>query len=187
MLRYLQRLTTGCCDRRARPGQLVCASDEDADFGRCDPVRTCLPHEFCDVGDLLRLVLYNSDRGRRTIEDGHRAGAIIAQAVDIPNDGRDQTVRDLPDLMRGAIIDLERRRPAADVDAEPLPREGLLKDALSEIAGEEQRVRPLGRNRREEAQLGDAEVLRLVDDNVGERLVAPVGEIGSNQRRAAAR
>jgi hypothetical protein len=52
---------------------------------------------------------------------------------------------------------------AADVDAERLPGERLLEDALAEVAGEEQAVGS-GAQRGEEAQLGDADVLRLVDD-----------------------
>jgi hypothetical protein len=37
-----------------------------------------------------------------------------------------------------------------------------LKDSLPEIAGEEEGVRPMRAKRREESQMGDADVLRLI-------------------------
>jgi hypothetical protein len=77
-------------------------------------------------------------------------------------------------MVRGAVVDLERGRAAADVDAKALPRERLLEDALAEIAGEEQRVRPVGRYRRQKPQLRHPEILRLVDHDMGKRLRRPV-------------
>jgi hypothetical protein len=49
--------------------------------------------------------------------------------------------------------------------------EWLLEDALSQIAGEKERIRRGGRDGRKEAQLRHTEVLRLVDDNVVERFL----------------
>jgi hypothetical protein len=49
---------------------------------------------------------------------------------------------------------------SADIDAERLPGERLLKDALPEIAGEEERVGTTGAERREKAQFGDPDILR---------------------------
>ena len=57
----------------------------------------------------------------------------------------------------------------------------MAEDALAEIAGEEQPVGPVARERREESQLGDAEVLRLVDHRVGERSLLGFGQVGSKR------
>ena len=56
----------------------------------------------------------------------------------------------------------------------------MLKDALAHVAGQKQRVRAGGRQRRKEAQFGGGEVLRLIEDDVVEGLVRlacePIGE-----------
>jgi hypothetical protein len=44
------------------------------------------------------------------------------------------------DLMGGTIIDTQGARPAPDIDAEGLPREGLLEDALAQVAGKEKGI-----------------------------------------------
>ena len=43
---------------------------------------------------------------------------------------------------------------STDIDAERLPRKGLLKDPLAEVTGKEKRVQPVGGERREKPQLG---------------------------------
>jgi hypothetical protein len=49
--------------------------------------------------------------------------------------------------VRGPVVDAQRIGPAAHIDAERPPRERLLEDPLSEIAGEEQAIRPVGGER----------------------------------------
>lgn len=68
-----------------------------------------------------------------------------------------------PDLMRSAVVDAQRRRASTNIDAEGLPREGLLEDALSEIAREEEAVRTTGRQLLQEAGFGDAKILAFID------------------------
>ena len=65
--------------------------------------------------------------------------------------------------MRGPVVHLQDARAAADVDAEGPPGEGLAEDALADVAGEEE-AGASGGERGEEAELGDAQVLGLVDD-----------------------
>ena len=99
---------------------------------------------------------------------------VLAVAVHVGHLRAEQAVGLLADLVRRAVVDAQGARAAADVHAERLPRERLLEDALAEVAGEEQRVGPSAAERGEEAQLRDAEVLRLVHDREveGRRLAA---------------
>jgi hypothetical protein len=73
--------------------------------------------------------------------------------------------------MRHAVIHLQRLRASADIHAEPEPRERLLKDPLAEIAREEQRIVTRGRDRRQQPQLGYPHVLRLIHNDMAERLL----------------
>ena len=89
--------------------------------------------------------------------------AVLLVAVDVRHYGPQQPVGLAADLVGGPVVDAQRARATADVDAERLPRERLLEDALPEVAGEEQRVGPAAAKGGEEPQLRHAEVLRLVD------------------------
>jgi hypothetical protein len=75
-------------------------------------------------------------------------------------------------------------RPAADVDAERPPREGLLEDSLAEVTGEEEAVGTPLSERGEEPQVSHAHVLRLVHYNVVVRSLGScpeqVGELGEH-------
>ena len=83
-----------------------------------------------------------------------------------------QAIGGLADLIRGAV------------DAERLPGERLL--LLAEVAGEEQRVWRSRRDRCEEAQLGHAEILHLVDHDEVERLLGLSGIVLGDKRARGA-
>ena len=51
----------------------------------------------------------------------------------------------------------------------------MLENSLADVAGEEQRVRPVGRYRSEKSQFGYAEILSLIDDDMIERLGRALG------------
>src|SRR5438132_8321887 len=68
------------------------------------------------------------------------------------------------DLVRRAVVDAQRVGPAANIDTERFPGEWLLKDPLTEIAGQEQPIGARGSDGGQKAQFGDADILRLVDD-----------------------
>src|SRR6516225_8658565 len=104
------------------------------------------------------------DRWGWAVEDGHGTAAVLGIAVDIRDRGWQQPVGLRANLVRRAVVDAERMRSAADINAEREPRERLLKDALSEIAGKEQAVRAVRSERREEPQFGDLDILRLIDN-----------------------
>jgi len=76
------------------------------------------------------------------------------------------------DLVRSAVVDPRGIGPAANIDAERPPRERLLEDPLAEIAGNEQTIGTIGGQRGQETQFGDADILRLVDDDEIERGLA---------------
>jgi hypothetical protein len=67
------------------------------------------------------------------------------------------------DLVRCAVIDAQRERAVADIEAERLPGEWLLKDALAKIPGEEKAVAAPCCHGGEEPRLGHTQILRLVD------------------------
>ncbi|HKH28290.1 MAG TPA: hypothetical protein VKA61_08135 [Sphingomicrobium sp.] len=71
-----------------------------------------------------------------------------------------------PDLVRRSIVDPQRRRAATHVEAKRLPREGLLKDVLSDIAREKEAISLCSSEGGEEAGFCDAEILRFVKDGV---------------------
>ena len=73
-------------------------------------------------------------------------------------------------------------RPPPHVDAQRPPRERGLEDALSEVAGEEQAVRPTPAEGGEQAQFGDADVLGLVDDAEVERRMRRLGNLRGQPR-----
>jgi hypothetical protein len=75
-----------------------------------------------------------------------------------------------------AISGPKSPRTAADIDSQTLPGEGLLEDALPDVAGEEERIRTLSTHRRNEAQLGDAQVLGLIHDREVERRALSCGD-----------
>src|SRR6516162_4059128 len=104
------------------------------------------------------------DRRGWAVEDGHGTAAVLGIAVDIRDRGWQQPVGLRADLVRGAVVDAERVRSAADVNAEREPRERLLKDPLTQVAGKEQAVRAGANERREKPQFGDRDVLRLIDN-----------------------
>ena len=113
------------------------------------------------------------------VEHGHRAAPILLVPVNILHDLGQKAVGRLPDLVRGSVVDLEGARTAANIDAKRLPRERLLKDALAEVAREEQRIGAVRCDRGEHPQFRHAKVLRFVDHGVGERLV---GALPQNAR-----
>lgn len=76
------------------------------------------------------------------------------------------------DLVRGAIVDSQRKGSSANIEAKCFPRKGLLKYALAEIACEEKAVAACGCEGGEEPSLCHTQVLRLVDysEVVGARI-----------------
>ena len=65
----------------------------------------------------------------------------------------------------------------AHLDAERPPRERCLKNALSEIASEEQSVRAVGSQRRQEPKFGDPDILCLINDDEIEWRFAALGQV----------
>ncbi len=108
-------------------------------------------------------------------------------AIDIGDFRPQQSVRLHPDLVGGAVIDMQRARAAADIDAERLPGKGLLEDALAQVAGEEQAVGALAAQRGEKAQLRDADILRFIDHDVFEGRMLPLPDSPARRLNMPAR
>jgi hypothetical protein len=66
--------------------------------------------------------------------------------------------------VRGSVIDAQGGRPPTHLDAEGFPGEGLLEDTLAEVAGEKKSIGAAGAESGQEAQLLDANILRLIDN-----------------------
>jgi hypothetical protein len=71
-----------------------------------------------------------------------------------------------------AVADLEVCGPAAHVDAERSPRKWMLEDPLPDVSSKEQPVTSLRRDCRKEGELGGAKVLRFINHDMVERLLA---------------
>ena len=110
------------------------------------------------------------DLGRRTVEDRDDPAPLVLQPIGVAQDRRQQLIGGAANLLRGAVADLERVRAAAHVDAEARPRKGMLKNALSHVARQEQAIRLCRRQGRKEPQFGGREVLGFVNDDMVERL-----------------
>jgi len=109
---------------------------------------------------------------------------LLDEPVDVGHLGRQQAIRAFPDLMRGSVIDAQRERSAAQIDAHGLPGEGLLENPLPQIAGEEEPVRPAPRQSRDQACLGNTQVLAFVDHHVVERpSLVPAEDLGEATQR----
>ena len=67
-------------------------------------------------------------------------------------------------LVGGAVINAQGARTPPYIDAQGLPREGLLEDALPEVAGEKESVWPTCPQGGKEPDMGDADILRFVHD-----------------------
>ena len=110
--------------------------------------------------------------GRRTIEDRDDAATLVLQPIGVAQHRGQQLVGGAPDLLRGAVADLERVRPAPHIDAQARPREGMLENALPNVARQEQAIRLRRRQGREKPKLRGRKILRFIDDDVVERLVS---------------
>lgn len=78
------------------------------------------------------------------VEDRDSALAGFCIAINICEFRGEEAVCRGADLVGSAVVDAEGGGAATDVDAEGLPGEGRLKDALAEIASEEEAVEGLG-------------------------------------------
>ena len=144
--------------------QLRRGSNEDADLVRQHACLCAFGNPVANRLDFLVLAPERLNCRRRTVENGNRIAAVLAVAIHVGHDGAEQAIRLRADLVRGAIVDAQSARAAANIDAERLPRERLLEDALAEVAGKEQRIGTAAAQRGQEPQVGDADILRLVHD-----------------------
>ncbi|MNV64063.1 hypothetical protein D3C71_1566900 [compost metagenome] len=120
-----------------------------------------------------------ADGRLRPIEHGNRALAAFDVSVHIGYLGAEQTIGLRANLVRCAVIDIERARSTTYINTQMFPRERRLEDALAEVAGEEECIGAVAGNRCEEAQLLHADILRLVHRDVIEyRMLALEHDFG---------
>jgi hypothetical protein len=131
----------------------------------CDPCTNRL--------GLLFRVVESLDRRGRAVEYGHGATAIFRVAIDIGQSGRQQPIGLDSDLLRGSVVDPQGIGPTTNIDAERPPGKRLLKNPLTEVTGKEQTVGAVPGERCEEPQLGDPDILSLVDNHEVKRRFVP--------------
>ena len=158
------------------PPQLFLGAHENADLGGLIALHEPTPDPFSNTVDLVLRAVDDMNLRVRAVEHRDRPRPTLLVAVDIGDSAGQQPVGVGADLVGRAVVDPEGVRAAAQVDAERLPGEGLEKDALAEVAGEEKAVGSPGGLAREKAQLGDADVLGLVDDDEVEGRLRAFGE-----------
>ena len=161
--RILKRTPAAFTAARARSS---CAArpDKHAEFVRHHARFRAFGNPIADKRRFLALALERANLGRRAVENGNRIAPILAVAIHVGHDRAQKAVRLRADLMGSAIIDAQGARASADIDAQSLPRERLLEDALPEIAGEKERVGATSPQGGKEPDMGDADILRLVHD-----------------------
>src|SRR5262249_31200489 len=102
----------------------------------------------------------------------HRASPFLSISVHVDNRWIEEQVRLGSNLVGCSVVDSEVPRPAADIDSQGLPREGMLEDPLAQITREEQCVGSTGPEGREHPKLSHADVLGLVNYNEIERALS---------------
>ena len=107
----------------------------------------------------------------RAVEHGDRIAPVLAVAIHVGHDRAEQTIRLRTDLMGSAVIDAQGAGASPDIHAEGLPGEGLLEDALAQVAREKEGIGATSAQGGKEPEMGDANVLRLVDDREVEKHV----------------
>ena len=125
------------------------------------------------------------DLGFGTVENGYSAATILFVAVNVLHDLGQETISRPPDLMRRSVIDLERWT-GREIDAKAFHEKGCWKMRWPRSPAKNRLSPPRG-DSREEPQFRHAQVLRLVDDDMGERLFRAPGimraDFGENLRR----
>ncbi|TVQ28597.1 MAG: hypothetical protein EA383_00135 [Spirochaetaceae bacterium] len=97
----------------------------------------------------------------------------IGQSIGVGDLSIEQTVGDRAYLVRSPVVHTQEARAAPNLHTERRPGERFPEDALRDVTGEEQPVRHRAPQCRQEAQLRDTHVLRLVDHHVVPRRVLP--------------
>src|SRR5207249_8766934 len=128
-----------------------------------------------EVGQPLSHGLYllvpcraDSNHRKWTIKYRYSSLPIFGNAVHIRNLRSQQPVSLCTDLMRRSVVDPESTGASTNVNAQGAPRKRLLEDALPQIAGEEEAVRPVSAKGRKESQVRHTQVLRFINNDVVE-------------------
>src|SRR5262249_17755972 len=112
--------------------------------------------------DFFVFALESLNCRRRSVEDRNRIAPVITVAIHVGDNRAEQPVRLSANLMGSTIVDTQGARPTSDINAERLPREWLLEDALAEIASEEQGIRSQIFESGEKPNMSDTNILCLV-------------------------
>jgi hypothetical protein len=122
--------------------------------------------EVRDGGGVLCLGISVALQGRdRAAEDAARALAGLGAVVHVVDLWIDEAIGGAADLLGGAVVDPEDSGAAANLEAEGAEGEAAAVDPLACVAAEEELAGIMGGEGGEQAELGDAEVLDLVDEH----------------------
>ena len=164
----LNRSGSSNFQRSPCPLEFGLGADKDTDLVWLAPFAQPLRDPRPDSIRLLAWILALLNQRRRPVEHRNGSAPPFGIAIDIGHRGRKQAIRMQADLVRGAIVDPKRERSPAHVEPECLPGKWLLENALTEIAGEEQPVRPGTGKDTEKPRFSDAEILAFIDNRMVE-------------------
>ena len=153
----------------SRTIELRFGSDKYAELMRQHPSLCTLSNPVGDCLCLLAFALERANGRRRPVEYGNRVAPVFFVSIYVGHHRAEEAVRLRTDLVGGAVIDTQGSRTPTDVHSHGLPRKGLLKDALPEIAGKKESGGPIGTQGGKETQVGGADILRLVHNREVER------------------
>ena len=144
--------------------QLRFGSDEHTKLMRQSAGLRPLRNPVADSLDFLAFVPERQNCGRRAIEHGNRVAAILGIAVHVSHHGTEQSIGLCADLVGGAVIDPQSSRSPPNVDAQALPGKWLLKDALSQVAGEKETIGATATQGSKKSEMSNTDILRFVHD-----------------------
>lgn len=167
---------SGQPDGLRRAAEFALRSGQNADLFRREPGVERIPDPAGDGGGLLPRRSEHVDRRHRPFKDRLDPGPVLLATVELQQARGQKAIGLAADLMRRAVVDLQPARASPDLHALGRPGKGGAEDPLADVAGEEEAVGLPRAGRPQEAELGEAEVLRLVDDDVIEGTGPTVGQ-----------
>lgn len=143
----------------------IAALREDGDLARRGPAHAPRRDPRRDRRILLRRGREPTRHRLRPGEEAVRRASPLGATLEIVHLVAEDRLREAVDLRSRAVVERERPRPAPHVDAKLAQAAPVRVDALPRVANERQAVRPVPRERGEEAQLLRPQVLHLVHDH----------------------
>src|SRR3990167_5096403 len=176
---------SGCRDCRASPVQFGLGPNEDTQLMRQEALGEALHEPTCNRILFIIHTVQNANIRSRAIKDRNGSASFLRIAIHVGHFDPEQSVGLRPNLMGCSVINVQRTSSTLNIDSQGLPRKGLLKYPLTQVAGKEETVWPICTKSRKKTQLRYADVLRFIDDHKFIGRVFAVHQLGSQPAKYA--